>query len=160
MPSGWEGGGMTYNPDYTSRVNILNTDPLVATFTFETDYFKTVVRVSYDREIRKYWTQARYHAADAANSIADINTAALARAIHDETLQKFADLLGSKGISVDSCYGDLVVYADHESALMSHKDLRQFALHIILEFDTRYVPTLEEVEREVVTGFRKIGEAA
>lgn len=149
---------MTHIADYTSRVAVLNTDPLVATFSFETDYFKTVVRVSYDREIGKYWTQARYHAADAAASVDDIDTTAIAKAIHFDIRQKFADGLGSKGILVDPLGKDLVVYADNESVVMTYDDLRQFALHIIREFDIRYVPTLDEVEREVVAGFRQIGE--
>ncbi|MEE9983281.1 hypothetical protein [Agrobacterium pusense] len=34
------------------------------------------------------------------------------------------------------------------------------ALHVIREFDTRYVPSLEEIEREVVAGLKVIGEAA
>lgn len=154
---------MTSIHDYTSYVNILNKDPLNATLTFETDYSKSVIRVFYDREIRKYWTKARYHAADAAQSIAEIDAAALAKTIYDDTRQKFAKGLGKNGITVDDSRGRLVVGFNNPDATwreMPDEDLRQFALHVIREFDTRYVPSLEEVEREVVAGLRQIGEAA
>lgn len=149
--------------DYTSRVDVLNTDPLNATLTFETDYSKSVIRVFYDREIGKYWTQARYKAADTANSIADIDAVAVAKTIYDDTRQKFAEGLGKKGIRVDNSGSRLAVGFENFDATwteMPDEDLRAFALHVIREFDTRYVPSLEEVEREVVAGLKVIGEAA
>lgn len=156
--------------DYTSRVDIVSTDPLIATFTFETDYSKSVVSVSYDRKIRKYWVQRqgnRFHCAPILNdtypSIADINTESLAIAVYLETRQRFAEGLGKHGITVDNSGGRLVIGFDNPDATwteMPDEDLRAFALHVLKEFDTRYVPSLEEIEREVVAGLKVIGEAA
>lgn len=43
---------------------------------------------------------------------------------------------------------------------MTMEELRAFARHIIQEFDTRYVPSFEEVECAVAEGLRQMGEAA
>ncbi|CUW87513.1 hypothetical protein [Agrobacterium genomosp. 2] len=155
--------------DYSSRVDILNTDPLIATLTFETDYSKSVLRVSYDREIGKYWVQRqgnRFHCHpllnDAYPTIADINTESLAIAVYLETRQRFAEGLGKHGITVDNSGGRLVIGFDNPDATwteMPDEDLRAFALHVLKEFDTRYVPSLDEIAREVVAGLREIAAA-
>ncbi|OHV83664.1 hypothetical protein [Rhizobium sp. LCM 4573] len=148
--------------DYTSRVDVVSTDPLVARLTFETDYSKSTVRVSFDPALEKLWVQANGFCA-AFESFRHINTEALAIAIYLETRQKFAEGLGTNDISVENSGASLVVHFDNEDATwteMPDEDLRAFALHVIKEFDTRYVPSLEEIERAVVAGLREMGEAA
>ncbi|MFK3962140.1 hypothetical protein ACI2KT_01000 [Ensifer adhaerens] len=155
--------------DYSSRVDILNTATLIATITFETEYSKSVLRVSYDPEIGKYWVQRqgnRFHCHpllnDTYTTIADIDTESLAIAVYLETRQRFAEGLEKSGITVDNSGDRLVIgfgNPDATWAEMPDEDLRAFALHVIREFDTRYVPSLEEIEREVVAGLKVIGEA-
>ncbi len=152
--------------DYTSRVDIVSTDPLIATLTFETDYSTSGIRVSYDTEIGKYWVQftkdrfARisYRPSDICSSLSDINASVIAATFHYEVLRDHAEGLSAAGIEVTGIDDELWVTAP--DGRMSRKDLRAFALHVIREFDTRYVPSLEEVEREVVAGLRKLEAAA
>ncbi|MEY9831093.1 hypothetical protein ABIA25_002908 [Sinorhizobium fredii] len=161
---------MSKIPDYTSRVDILSRNPLIATLTFETDYSKSVLRISFDTEIGKYWVRRqgnRFHCHPLLNeiyrTIADIDTESLAIAIYLETRERFAEGLGHSGIAFENGGGRLIVQFDNPDATwteMPDEDLRAFALHVLKEFDTRYVPSLEEIEREVVVGFKEIAAAA
>lgn len=151
--------------DYSSRVDIVSTCPLIASFTFETDYSKSVIRISFDAEIGKYWVQHkgnRFHRAlilsDIYASLPEIGTKRIAASIYYEVSRDFAEGLSTAGIDVTGIDDDLWVTAP--DGRMSREDLRAFALHVIREFDRRYVPSLEEVEREVVAGLKMIGEAA
>lgn len=152
--------------DYNSRVDIVSTDPLIATLTFETDYSTSGIRVSYDSEIGKYWiqfTKDRFHRntyrpSDICSSLSDINASVIAATIHFDTLRDHAEGLSAAGVEVTGIDDEVWVTAPERR--MSREDLRAFALHVIREFDTRYVPSLEEVEREVVSGLKMIGEAA
>lgn len=157
---------MSRIPDCTSRVDIVSTKPLIATLTFETDYSTSGIRVSYDTEIGKYWVQytrdrfARisYRFSDICSSLSDINASVIAATFHFDTLRNHAEGLSAAGIEVTGIDDDVWVTAP--DGRMSRENLRAFALHVIREFDTRYVPSLEEVEREVVAGLQVIGEAA
>lgn len=152
--------------DYTSRVDIVSTDPLIATFTFETDYSKSVVRVSYDTEIGKYWVQytkdrfdrMSYRPSDICVSLSEINAPVIAASIYYDVGRDFSDGLSAAGVEVTGI--DDEVWVTAPDGRMSREDLRAFALHVIREFDTRYVPSLEEIEREVVAGLRKIAASA
>lgn len=152
--------------DYTSRIDIVSTEPLIATLTFETDYSTSGIRVSYDTEIGKYWVQytqdrfARisYRPSDICFNLSDINASVIAATFHFDALRAHANGLSAAGIDVTGIDDDLWVTAP--DGRMTREDLRAFALHVIREFDTRYVPSLEEVEREVVAGLKVIGEAA
>lgn len=152
--------------DYTSRIDIVSTEPLIATLTFETDYSTSGIRVSYDAEIGKYWVQytqdrfARisYRPSDICSSLSDIKASVIAATFYFDTLRNHAEGLSAAGVEVTGIDDELYVTAPDRR--MSREDLRAFALHVIREFDTRYVPSLEEVEREVVSGLKMIGEAA
>lgn len=151
--------------DYTSSVDIVSTDPLIATFTFETDYSKSVIRVSYDHEIGKYWVQyvmdrfqrCTYRPSDICAILSEINASVIAATIHSDTLRDFAEGLSASGIDVTGIDDDMWVTAPE--ARIKPDALRAFALHVIREFDTRYVPSIEEIEREVVAGLKEIAAA-
>lgn len=152
--------------NYSSRVDILSMNPLIATLTFETDYSQSVVRISFDAEIRNYWVQymtdrfqrGTYRPSDICSSVSDINASVIAATIHFDTLRDHAEGLSAAGIEVTGI--DDEVWVTAPNGRMSREDLRAFALHVIREFDTRYLPSLEEVEREVVAGLKVIGGAA
>lgn len=88
--------------DYISRVDILSKDPLIAMLIFETDYSKSVVRVSYDSEIDKYWVQTENFCVP-IESIGDVDQSILVSFIHDRIMRAFAHGLGSHGITFSRC---------------------------------------------------------
>lgn len=151
---------MSRSLDYVSRIDIVRTNPFVATLTFETDYSQVVFRVTRDVELGKYWVQmpGRYKAViGVIESISDINVSVIAQLICDNLHHDRARGLGGFGVEVTGA-NDAVNL--HEAWDLRFEDLRAFARHVIQEIDTRYVPSFEEVEEAVADGLWQMGEVA
>lgn len=139
--------------DYTSRVDIAFAQPLIATLSVETEYSKADARISYDPALGKYWVQPLYKSAFTVEKLSDIDAITIARGLHEKIQFDFARCLETDGVEVSS---DEEYFAIEIPNALTAEELRAFALHVLKEFDTRYVPSLEEVEREVVAGLREI----
>jgi hypothetical protein len=153
--------------DCSSHVGVASAHPFAAEYTFETGYSTSVIRVTYDTDLGKYWVQLKsrlrcFHSSIHAdlNNLDDRDVETLATAVFEAVRHDFADGLGSHGITICALRDHFVVYAENESEIMSAKDLRDFALRIVSQFDTRHLPSFEEVWREVVFGLHKISDLA
>ncbi|MBY5482606.1 hypothetical protein HFO84_35640 [Rhizobium leguminosarum] len=147
--------------DCISRVDIIRTDPFVATLTFETDYSQVVFRVSRDIDLEKYWVQmpGRYKAVIAVvERISEIDSSEIAQLICDNIHHDRARGLGGFGVEVTAAAEDAVHL--HQAWDLRFEDLQAFAQHVIEEMGTRYVPSFEEVDEAVADGLRTMGKKA
>jgi len=140
---------------YLSRIDFVRTKPYVTTFTFETGYSRTQLRISYDSAFGKFWIQIEGHPTLVSGSLSNINLNEVSEAILSRVRRDRAERMGGYGIVVTS--GGAEQFYIHDASLVS-KDLLAFARHIINEFETRYVPSIEEVMQELVAGFDTIAE--
>lgn len=143
--------------DYTSIVDVVFAHPLIATLSVETEYSGATARISYDPALRKYWVQPLYKSAFTVEKLSDIDAKDIACGLHEKIQFDFARCLETEGVEVSS---DGEYFAVEVPDFLTADELRAFALHVLREFDTRYVPSFEEVEREVVAGLKEIGDAA
>lgn len=149
---------MSRTPDYASRIDIVRTDPFVATLTFETDYSRSVVRVSRDILSRKYWVQIPGSPAAVVEKIADIDPAPIASAICRQAHRDRAERMGGSSVVVLGAGSD--GFYIQETRALTSGELYMFAQHVIEEFDRRYVPWPVDVQAAVADGLRQMGEAA